>query len=113
LLGLSGSASAAYGYRPYGDEEQGTGAISQGDDAARANPFNLYRYSGKRVDTGAKSIDMGARMFSADYRSFLQEDYLRDALDELDLSTDPLTSTRYGLTGGNPINYVETDGHRG
>src|SRR5207248_8786507 len=38
-------------------------------------------------------------------------DYLRDALDDIDLATDPLTGTRYGLTGANPINFVEVDGH--
>jgi RHS repeat-associated protein len=111
LLDVTGAATAAYGYRPYGDEEQGTGAISQGDAWDRANPLNLYRYSAKRFDPGAKSIDMGARMFSPDYGSFLQEDYLRDALQDIDLATDPLTGTRYGLTGGNPINFVEIDGH--
>jgi hypothetical protein len=54
---------------------------------------------------------MGARMFSPEYGSFLQEDYLRDTLGDLDLATDPLTGTRYGLAGGNPINFVEVDGH--
>ena len=50
---------------------------------------------------------MGARMFSPDFGSFLQEDYLRDALGDLDLATDPLTGTRYGLTGGNLVNFVD------
>src|SRR5215217_5113601 len=54
---------------------------------------------------------MGARFFSPDYGSFIQEDFLRDALGDLDLATDPLTSTRYGLAGGNPTNFVEVDGH--
>jgi hypothetical protein len=54
---------------------------------------------------------MGARFFSPDYGSYVQEDYLRDALGDVDLANDPLTGTRYGLAGGNPINFVETDGH--
>jgi RHS repeat-associated protein len=117
LLTLTGSARAAYGYRPYGDEEQGTGAISQGDSGttvtrSAAGALNEFRYSAKRFDTANDSINMGARFFSPDYGSFLQEDYLRDALADLDLATDPLSGTRYGLAGGNPINFVEVDGHR-
>jgi RHS repeat-associated protein len=116
LLTLAGSAQAAYGYRPYGDEEQGTGSISQGDSGttvtrSTAGALNSYRYSGKRFDTANDSINMGARFFSPDFGSFLQEDYLRDALGDLDLATDPLSGTRYGLAGGNPINFVEIDGH--
>jgi RHS repeat-associated protein len=116
LLTLSGSAQATYGYRPYGDEESGTGAISQGDSGdsvtkSAAGVLNHYRYSAKRFDTANRAINMGARFFSPDFGSFLQEDYLRDALGDLDLATDPLTGTRYGLTGGNPVNFVEVDGH--
>jgi RHS repeat-associated protein len=113
LLTLAGTAQAAYGYRPYGDEEQGSNAMSQGDTATQtaAGPQNNYRFSAKRFDTANKQINMGARFFSPDYGSFIQEDYLRDALDDVDLASDPLTGTRYGLTGGNPINFVEVDGH--
>jgi RHS repeat-associated protein len=116
LLTQTGGAQAAYGYRPYGDEESGTGAISQGDSTdaivkGASGVLNNYRFSAKRFDTANKQINMGARFFSPDYGTFLQEDYYRDALDDLDLATDPLTATRYGLTGGNPINFVEIDGH--
>jgi len=116
LLTLAGGAQAAYGYRPYGDEEQGTGAVSQGDSGlavtrGSAGALNAYRYSAKRFDTANDEINMGARFFSPDFGSFLQEDYLRDALEDLDLASDPLTGSRYGLAGGNPINFVEIDGH--
>jgi RHS repeat-associated protein len=113
LLTLTGSAQAAYGYRPYGDEEAGNGAISQGDTDTQGNlgALNNYRFSAKRFDSANKQINMGARFFSPEYGTFIQEDYYRDALADLDLATDPLTGTRYGLTGGNPINFVEIDGH--
>jgi RHS repeat-associated protein len=116
LLTLGGAAQAAYGYRPYGDEEAGQNAISQGDSGdsvfkSQPGVLNNYRYSAKRFDTANRSINMGARFFSPDYGSFLQEDYLREALGDLDLASDPLTGTRYGLAGGNPINFVEIDGH--
>jgi RHS repeat-associated protein len=117
LLTTAGAAKAAYGYRPYGDEEQGQGAMSQGDSSAPSNSHsalgvtNNYRYAAKRFDSANDEINMGARFFSPEFGTFLQEDYLRDALGDLDLATDPLTSTRYGLAGANPINFVEVDGH--
>jgi RHS repeat-associated protein len=116
LLKLTGSAQAAYGYRPYGDEEQGTGAVSEGDSGNAvthgiSGALNNYRYSAKRFDSANDQINMGARFFSPDFGTFMQEDYLRDALGDLDLATDPLSGTRYSLTGGNPINFVEIDGH--
>jgi RHS repeat-associated protein len=114
LLTVTGTAQAAYGYRPYGDEEQGTNAISQGDTTTQdaAGGLNLYRYSARRLESANKDIDMGARFFSPDYGSFIQQDYFRNALADLDLASDPLTGTRYGLSGGNPLNYVDADGHK-
>jgi hypothetical protein len=53
---------------------------------------------------------MGARRFGPG-NHFLQEDRYDDALADLDLSVDPLTSNRYSLAGGNPVNFVEYDGH--
>jgi len=116
LLNTAGAAKAAYGYRPYGDEEQGNGAISQGDSGTpiahgTTGVLNNYRFSAKRFDSANDQLNMGARFFSPDFGTFLQQDYLRDALGDIDLATDPLTNTRYGLTGGNPINFVEVDGH--
>lgn len=55
---------------------------------------------------------MGARRFGPSTARFLQADKYDDALDDLDLGFDPLTQNRYSLAGGNPINFVEVDGHR-
>jgi RHS repeat-associated protein len=54
---------------------------------------------------------MGARHFSPDTGRFLQDDMYEDALGDLGLSADPLTSNRYALAGGNPVSFVEFDGH--
>lgn len=55
---------------------------------------------------------MGARRFGPDAQSFLQPDSYAGALANLGLSMDPLTGNRYGLAGGNPVSFVEVDGHR-
>jgi hypothetical protein len=54
---------------------------------------------------------MGARRFAPDLGAFLQQDQFSGALADLGLATDPLTQNRYALAGGNPISYVEWDGH--
>ncbi|MDQ1743407.1 MAG: hypothetical protein QOE23_1746, partial [Pseudonocardiales bacterium] len=106
LIDDAGKAAAAYGYKPYGDTD---GALSAGDPN-KNDPINPVRFTEKRYDSGSGTLDMGARRFGPSNR-FLQEDRYSDALSDLDLGTDPLTSNRYSLAGGNPANFVEVDGH--
>ncbi|HEV2889971.1 MAG TPA: LamG-like jellyroll fold domain-containing protein [Frankiaceae bacterium] len=119
LLDDAGKAQAAYGYTAYGESdkaEQGSDRLTHELDASGAetpdeDPLNPYRYSSNRLDTGAGTIDMGARHFAPSTGHFLQEDFYEDGLADLDLSTDELTANRYALAGGNPISFVELDGH--
>ena len=55
---------------------------------------------------------MGARRFGPDVGRILQADSYNGALSNLGLSLDPLTQNRYSLAGGNPLSFVEWDGHR-
>ena len=107
LLDDAGGASASYGYTPYGGADK---SASRGDTNAD-DPRNPYRYTGKRLDSGSNTLDMGARRFGPDTGRFLQEDRYHMALSNLALSTDPLTQNRYSLAGGNPLSFVEVDGH--
>lgn len=105
----TGAAAASYGYTPYGDGD-GDATLTKGDTDTRS-PINPYRYTARRYDTGAKDLDMGARHFGPDVNRFLQADLLEGALGDLGLAADPLTGNRYALAGGNPVGYVEWDGH--
>lgn len=105
LVNAAGQAQAAYGYRAYGAED----GLSKGDTTT--NPLNPFRFNDKRWDSGSGSLDMGARRFSPDIGRFIQRDMYNDALGDLDLATDTLTGNRYSFAGGNPISYVELDGH--
>ena len=107
LLGDTGSATASYGYRAYGGADS---ELTKGDVNAD-NPLNAYRYSGKRLDSGSGSIDMGARRFGPDTARFLQRDFFNGATADLGLALDPLTQNRYALASGNPISFMEWDGH--
>jgi hypothetical protein len=54
---------------------------------------------------------MGARRYGPDTTRFLQQDIFYGALANLGLSLDPLTQNPYTLASGNPISYIEIDGH--
>jgi RHS repeat-associated protein len=118
LIDDASSATASYGYTPYGgaDDELTSGDFDPAnpteDQDREASPLNAFRYSGRRLDTGSGSIDMGARRYGPDTGRFLQRDFLAGALGDLGLSLDPLTQGRYNYAGGNPISFVEWDGHR-
>jgi RHS repeat-associated protein len=105
---------ATYGYDPYGEIDT---ELTQGDtngsepDKPPDDPLNPYRYTGKRLDSGSGTYDMGARRFAAGSGQFLQQDLYLGALANLSLSLDPLTQNRYALAGGMPTSYIETDGH--
>jgi len=54
---------------------------------------------------------MGARRFGPDVARFLQPDLFLGSVANLGLSTDPLTGNRYALAAGNPLSFLEWDGH--
>ena len=99
---------ASYGYTPYGASDT---TLSKGDTAVNT-PFNPYRYTAKRYDSGSQTLDMGTRRFDPTTQRFLQMDQYQGALADLALSADPLTQNRYNLAGGNPVSAVEYDGHK-
>jgi RHS repeat-associated protein len=116
LLEGATTPKATYGYTAYGAADNETTAgdydPSNPSEANTNNPLNPYRYTARRLDTGAADgLDMGARRYSPDAARFLQVDYFNGALADLALSSDPLTSNRYGLAGGNPLSFIEWDGH--
>jgi RHS repeat-associated protein len=114
LLDDAGNAQASYGYTAYGNPDVAITEENSADGSGQSDPndpVNPYRYTAKRIDPGSGTLDMGARRFTPDPGRYLQEDQLDDALGDLSLSDDPLTADRYGLAGGNPANFVESDGH--
>jgi len=111
------SVQSSYGYTPYGTEDKGLTTNSEElitTTGAPNNftPLNPYRYTAKRHDTGSSTLDMGARRFGPDLGRFLSPDLFLGALADAGLSTDPLSQNRYGLAGGNPLSFIEWDGHK-
>lgn len=107
LIDQGNTVKESYGYAAYGVANAALTRSTSGFNA-KTNP---YRYTGKRLDSGSGTYDMGARRYSASAGRFLQYDVFYDALSNLGLSEDPLTQNRYALAGGNPVNFVEVDGH--
>ncbi|MFB9236170.1 Ig-like domain-containing protein [Plantactinospora siamensis] len=127
LIDDSGKVKASYGYDAYGGTDAPSTdpqALTTGDTNNLA-PVNPYRYSNRRMDSGTVSsgstpspvpngsggYDMGARRYGPDTARFLQQDKFYGAVANLGLALDPLTQNRYALAGGNPVSYMEMDGH--
>jgi RHS repeat-associated protein len=108
LLDQANAVKESYGYSAYGAANAALTKTASGF----SNTTNPYRYTGKRLDSGSGTYDMGARRYSASTGRFLQYDLYYNALDNLGLAEDPLTQNRYALAGANPVNFVEVDGHR-
>lgn len=107
LLDDTGQTKATYGYDAYGNPDTQLTAA----DPTDTNLLNPYRYTAKRHDTGTGTLNMGARHYTPTTSRFLQPDQYAGALANLGLSTDPINNNRYSLAAGNPLNYIETDGH--
>ena len=110
-----GNTRDTYGYTAYGkdDNQQFTGA----DKPDPANPDkaqdNVYRFNAKRWDAAAGTYDMGFRDYDPGLNRYLTRDLYNGALGDMSLATDPFTGNRYAFGGGNPVSFVEIDGHWG
>ncbi|TME54492.1 MAG: hypothetical protein E6I60_07750 [Chloroflexi bacterium] len=51
------------------------------------------------------------RRFGPDTAHFLQQDVFHGALSDLALGTDPISQNRFAMAGGNPLSFIEWDGH--
>ena len=107
LTSESGTVQAAYGYRPYGEADS---ALTSGDSSA-GDPLNPYRYTGKRLEPLSGTLDMGARRFAPGPARYLQRDRFAAPAAELALTGSLPNANRYALAAGNPLGYVEQDGH--
>jgi RHS repeat-associated protein len=106
LLDLSGNPKQSYGYSAYG---QANSTLTQnGSLSATLNP---YRFQAKRLDTVFNTYDMGARRYSLTTSRWQQQDVYYDASQDLGLSQGVMTADRYEFGGGDPVNFVEADGH--
>jgi RHS repeat-associated protein len=108
LVDDSGGLKASYAYKPYGNLDL---SLSRGD-VDPTDTYNPFRFNDRRFDTGSRTIDMGTRRYEPDDGRFVEQDFMRDASSDIELSTDPANENRYAFAGGNPITFVETDGHR-
>ena len=113
LTANTGDTKATYGYTAYGknDEQSFTGVDKPDTQQPGKDPFNFYRYNGKRFDPASGGYDMGFRDYNPAINRFTVRDTYNGALADLNLGTDPWNGNRYAFTGGNPITGIELDGH--
>ncbi|MGW1795484.1 golvesin C-terminal-like domain-containing protein [Streptomyces sp. NPDC001984] len=108
-----GNTRATYGYTAYGsdDESQMTGADKPDAGGAETDDYNAFRFNSSRWDGASGTYDMGFRNYDPGLNRFLTRDSYSGALGDMSLATDPFTGNRYAFAGGNPISFVELDGH--
>ncbi|WP_382054208.1 DNRLRE domain-containing protein [Streptomyces atrovirens] len=109
----TGDTKATYGYTAYGsdDESEFTGIDKPDTTDPTKEAYNPYRYNAKRWDARSGTYDMGFRDYDPGLNRFTTRDMYNGALADMSLGTDPYTGNRYAFTGGNPVSYVELDGH--
>jgi RHS repeat-associated protein len=112
LTNEQGDSRATYGYTSYGDNDDSQfSGVDKPDPLNPQEPYNSYRFNGKRFDQASGNYDMGFRDYDPGLNRFLTQDNYNGALDDMNLTTDPFTNNRYAFGGGNPITQVEIDGH--
>ncbi|MFF8842160.1 DNRLRE domain-containing protein [Streptomyces sp. NPDC015127] len=108
-----GKTRATYGYTAYGsnDTSQMTGADKPDDADPDKDSYNAFRFNSSRWDKASGTYDMGFRNYDPGLNRFLTRDMYGGALADMSLASDPFTGNRYAFAGGNPISFVELDGH--
>ncbi|MEU8527092.1 DNRLRE domain-containing protein [Streptomyces sp. NPDC048629] len=113
LTGNDGTTRATYGYTAYGKDDTSEFTGIDKPDTADPNKeaYNPYRFNAKRWDAQSGTYDMGFRDYSPGLNRFTSRDMYNGALADMRLGSDPMTGNRYAFTGGNPVSFVELDGH--
>jgi RHS repeat-associated protein len=113
LTDQNGDTRATYGYTASGqnDDSSFTGVDKPDPQDPTREPYNFYRFNGKRFDPASGTYDMGFRDYDPGLNRYLTRDTYNGALADLKLTTDPFTGNRYAFAGGNPITGIELDGH--
>ncbi|MFD6716865.1 DNRLRE domain-containing protein [Micromonospora chalcea] len=108
-----GKTRATYGYTAYGqdDSSQFTGVDKPGAQPEGEEPYNAFRFNASRWDAGSGTYDMGFRNYDPGLNRFLTRDTYGGAMADMALGMDPFTGNRYAFAGGNPISFIELDGH--
>ncbi|MBA4495507.1 RHS repeat-associated core domain-containing protein [Paenactinomyces guangxiensis] len=104
---------ATYGYTPYGENDDAmfTGADQPDPSQPDKEMYNPFRYGGKRWDPYTESYDLGFRNYFPGVGRFMSPDSYTDSEQHKGLFMDAMTNSLYSFTDGNPVSYVDLDGH--
>lgn len=111
ITGPDGSTGATYGYTAYGSADE---FLTQGDGTGGdhvSEPLNTVRYNGRRMDWTSGTYDMGSRHYNPSINRFLTPDSFGGGMADQALSMGAGTANRYGFAGGNPVNFIDLEGH--
>ncbi|MBD1372153.1 DNRLRE domain-containing protein [Hazenella sp. IB182357] len=108
LTDANGQIRGTYGYTPYG--EMDPDAVS-GVDKSGEDVYNRYRYGGMPWDSNTENYDLGFRNYSPSLGRFTSPDSYNNASAHAGLSLETINNNLYAFTGGNPVSYMDWNGH--
>jgi RHS repeat-associated protein len=106
----TGTLACSVRYDAFGSPiggQSGSNACSTG-----STPSSIL-YAGQRRDAVSGTYQLGARTYDPGKAGFLTPDVYRSGAPEQNLSigSDPMTANRYAYVNGDPVNYIDPDGH--
>ncbi|MFC4333715.1 golvesin C-terminal-like domain-containing protein [Salininema proteolyticum] len=118
LTDEDGDNKSTYGYTAYGEDDPDRYGgedepVDPEEPDAEAEAYNEHRFNSAPVSAETGEYDMGFRDYDPGINSFLSLDVYNGALADLGLQTSPFTANRYTFAAGNPVTFIEFEGHFG
>jgi RHS repeat-associated protein len=116
---VGGRVRATFSYDSFGTMQRNDPTRSTADASApfvsgtrREQAWSAYAYTGMRRASHSATTHHHARDYNPATRTWLQTDQYMDPWRDVALSLDPTTRDRHAYAGGNPVSFVDVDGHK-
>jgi len=112
--GVGGTVVCTARFDPFGNPRNPQGTTASSRNACNTgSTIDTFFYRGGRQDQTTGDYQFGSRTYDPSKSAFLTPDSYRGAGADANVSvgTDPLTANRYSYVNGDPINFVDPNGH--
>ena len=112
LISEAGATKASYGYTAYGEADTAlTAEKLPGSDQDPTAGSRSTRSATRQAREQLRDDRYGRAAVRPGPGQFLQEDRFDGALEDVDARDRSADGNRFALAGGNPVSFVELDGH--